>query len=182
MIIYEDDINKVKEELVYLMLFKDHKRIDLSLVEFRNRNRKNDSLTKILLDKDKIFEKNQSPSDKDYWTKKPSQKEFNDCCNEFWWVSTYVVKGLLRNELIYAKEIHETIVRKMYMKVIAWNIAADHRFEINLGANNRFIEKYLDSETKIQIESTYSNLVKSDMWDSLLSMADSFQEKSIKLS
>ena len=45
MIIYEDDINKVKEELVYLMLFKDHKRIDLSLVEFRNRNRKNDSLT-----------------------------------------------------------------------------------------------------------------------------------------
>ena len=130
MIIYEDDINKVKEELVYLMLFKDHKRIDLSLVEFRNRNRKNDSLTKILLDKDKIFEKNQSPSDKDYWTKKPSQKEFNDCCNEFWWVSTYVVKGLLRNELIYAKEIHETIVRKMYMKVIAWNIAADHRVNI----------------------------------------------------
>lgn len=179
--LYKEAVNPNEEELVYLMLFKDHNRIDLSLTKINNRSKKNDSLTKILLDKDNIFKKIPSPNDKDYWIKKPSQKEFSNCCNEFWWVSTYIVKGLLRDEIIYTKEIQETIVRKMFMNVIAWNIAADYEFEINLGANNRFIEKYLDSKTINRIKNTYSDFTKINIWNSLTLMSDIFHEKSIAL-
>ena len=132
-----------EEEIVYLMLLKDGNRIDLSLRKTKDKSKKNDSLTKVLLDKDKVFKEIQSPNDKDYWMKKPSQTKFSDSCNEFWWVSTYVTKGLLRDEIIYAKEIQETIIREMFMTIIAWNVAADYEFEINLGANNRFIKSIL---------------------------------------
>jgi aminoglycoside 6-adenylyltransferase len=179
--IYEDDVNSSEEELVYLMLFKDYNRIDLTLTKTVNRDKRKDSLAQILLDKDKLFKEVQSPNDKDYWIKRPTQKEFSDCCNEFWWVSTYMIKGLLRNEIIYTKNIQETIVRKMFMNVIAWNIAADHEFEINLGASYRFIKNYIDTETMNQIKHTYPDFTKINIWNSLMSMSDTFHEQSIEL-
>lgn len=177
--LYEEGINVNKEEFVYLMLFKDHNRIDLSLIKVGSR--KNDSLTKVLLDKDNVFKEIPDPNDRAYWLVKPSQKEFSDCCNEFWWVVTYVVKALLRDEIIYAKEMQETVVRKMFMHVIAWNVAADHGFEVNLGANNRFIKKYLDPKTMSQVKNTYADFTKGNIWNSLLAMSDGFHEKSIEL-
>lgn len=181
MTLYDGDFNSTKEEIVYLMLFKDFNRIDLTLRKVTNRSKKNDSLTMILLDKDQLFNEISAPNDKDYWTRKPSQKEFSDCCNEFWWVSTYVVKGLLRNEIIYAKEMQETILRKMFMNIIAWNIAANHNFEINLGASNRFIKNYFDSETMNQIKNTYTDYTKVNVWNSLILMSGTFYEKSMEL-
>ncbi len=177
----DSDAHLNEEEIVYLMLFKDYNRIDLSLRKVINRNKKKDSLTKILLDKDQLFKEILVSNDKDYWTRKPSQKEFSDCCNEFWWVSTYVVKGLLRNEIIYAKDMQEVILRKMLMNVIAWNIAADYNFKINLGANKRFIENYLDFDTMNQLKNTYSDFTKISIWNSLISMSGTFHEKSIEL-
>lgn len=181
MTLYDGDFNSTKEEIVYLMLFKDFNRIDLTLRKVTDRNKKKDSLTIVLLDKDQLFTKIPAPNDKDYWTSKPSQKEFSDCCNEFWWVSTYVVKGLLRNEIIYAKEMQETILRKMFMNIIAWNIAANHNFEINLGASNRFIKNYFDSDTMNQIKNTYTDYTKINVWNSLILMSGTFHEKSMEL-
>lgn len=41
-------------------------------------------------DKDQILPSIAEPSDEDYRIKKPSQKEFTACCNEFWWCLKYV--------------------------------------------------------------------------------------------
>src|SRR5215218_7093481 len=68
----------------YLMLFKDSNRIDLTLfpLEKLKTEFKRDSLTTLLLDKDNLFKKLPSPSDIDYLIKRPTEKEFMDCCNE----------------------------------------------------------------------------------------------------
>ena len=114
----------------YLMLFKDGNRIDLSLFptdkvesDFRP-----DSLTVVWLDKDNLFSNIESPSEKNYLIKRPTEKEFLDTCNEFWWVSTYVAKGLLRREITYAKEMLENPVRQMFMKIIEWYIGINTNF------------------------------------------------------
>lgn len=44
------------------------------------------------------------PTDEGYWVKKSSAACFADCCNEFWWISTNVAKGLWREEILYAYE------------------------------------------------------------------------------
>src|SRR3954470_10599502 len=76
----------------YLMLFTDGNRIDLTLFpidKFKN-HFKRDSLTNVLLDKNDLFNGIGKPGISDYLVKRPTQKEFSDYCNEFWWVSTYV--------------------------------------------------------------------------------------------
>ena len=88
----------------YLMLFEDGTRIDLILVPLNELDKyvHDDKLINILLDKDGRLPQLPPSSDIDYWVKKPTSAFFDDCCNEFWWLSTYVAKGLCRNELPYA--------------------------------------------------------------------------------
>lgn len=166
------------DEIAYLMLFKDLNRIDLTLIELKNKSRCTDSLNKILLDKDGFFDKIPEPTDRDYWVRKPTQKEFSDSCNEFWWVSTYVLKGLVREELIYTKEMLEGPVRQMFMCMISWKVGIDFGFKINLGKCHKFIEKHLESDIWTQILHTYPDLNKENIWNSLLIMADLFDKTS----
>ena len=107
----EDHIDDSETKgFTYLMLFKDGNRIDLTLFPIENFNTDFvfDSLTVVWLDKDNLFPNVPHPTDTDYRIKKPTEKNFLDTCNEFWWVSTYVAKGLSRNEITYAKEMLET--------------------------------------------------------------------------
>ena len=102
--------NNVKkcEQLVYLMIFEDSNKMDLKLMlmgdfsyyykHFAN------SLCKILLDKDNILPNIPEASDIDFHVKKPSEIFLDNCSNEFWWLTTYVTKGICRNEILYAIE------------------------------------------------------------------------------
>src|SRR5919106_6139978 len=88
----------------YLMQFTDGNRIDLTLFPLAKLHEfERESLSSMLLDKDGLFKELPAPSDSDHLPKPPTAKAFSDCCNEFWWVSTYVAKGLWREEIIYAK-------------------------------------------------------------------------------
>lgn len=141
MIFGDEDCNREKISFAYLMLFKDGNRIDLTLFpkqKFQS-DFKPDSLTILWLDKDHLFTSLPKPSDKDYHIQKPSEKDFADTCNEFWWVSTYVGKGLLRNEVIYAKESLETVVRPMLMKVLKWKVGIENNFGVSFGKSGKFL-------------------------------------------
>lgn len=177
----EYDLESRKDEITYLMLFKDFNRIDLKLVELKNRANYKDSLNKILLDKDNLFEQMPEPSDEDYLIKKPSQKELIDCCNEFWWVSTYVIKGLARDEPLYAKDMFEGPVRNMFMKMLAWSIGTETEFSINLGKSNRFLKKYVSNEMWTRILKTYPDASIANIWNSLIDMIDIFHELGLKV-
>ena len=90
---------------LYLMLFEDGNWIDLTLCPKDHINEWVDSEAgfTVLEDKKGIFE-TYSPSPQRYWTAPASATDFDKSCNEFWWVSTYVVKGICRNQLIYATD------------------------------------------------------------------------------
>ena len=129
----------------YLMLFEDGNRIDLTLFP-KNKLESNfhrDSLTVVWLDKDNIFSNIDKSSDADYLVKRPSEKEFLETCNEFWWTSTNVAKGLLRNEITYAKEMQETVVRPMFMKIIEWYIGIETNFSVSFGKAGKFMKTHL---------------------------------------
>ena len=138
MVIGERDQNG----FAYLLLFADGNRIDLTLfpVEKVANNYWPDSYTLCLLDKDRIFSALPLPNDSSYLILKPSEKEFLDTCNEFWWVSTYVAKGLMRNEMTYAKGMMEKVVRPMFMRMLEWKIGIEYNFSVVFGKEGRFIK------------------------------------------
>jgi aminoglycoside 6-adenylyltransferase len=162
----------------YLMLFKDGNRIDLTIfpVEKLKNEFKQDSLTLLLLDKDHFFEKLPPPGDKDYLIKRPTEKEFTDSCNEFWWVSTYVVKGLWRNEITYAKDMFEGPVRSMFMKIIEWHIGILTGFSVSFGQAGKNIKKYFSPSGYDKILSTYPDSNPYNIWNSLFIMTGIFSD------
>ena len=160
----------------YLMLFKDGNRIDLALFPFDKlkTSHKHDSPTIVLLDKDHLFEKLPPPSNADYLIKRPTEKEFADCCNEFWWVSTYVAKGLWRKEITYAKEMLEIPVRAMFLKIIEWHIGIKTGFTVSFGKGGRNMKPYISPELYNTILSTYPDSDIDNIWNSLFIMTEIF--------
>ncbi len=169
---------------IYLMLFKDGNRIDLTIfpIEKIKTDFQSDSLTIVWLDKDNLFSNIQSSNDKDYHISKPTQKEFSDTYNEFWWVSTYVAKGLLRGEIIYAKQIFETVVRLMFMKLIEWKIGSENNFSVSVGKAGKFIKKYLTKDDYNKILTTYADFEIENNWKSLFVMSHLFEQFTNELS
>ena len=101
---------------LYLMLFEDGNRIDLTLCPKEHINEWVDSEAGFIVLKDKkgLFEA-YLPNPKRYWTAPPSEEEFTASYNEFWWVSAYVVKGICRKQIIYATD-HLCGIRSRYKK------------------------------------------------------------------
>ncbi|MGG1328523.1 aminoglycoside 6-adenylyltransferase [Bacillus tropicus] len=162
----------------YLMQFMDGNRIDLTLVpvELINNFVGQDSLSKLLLDKDNCIEEFPPASDKDYLIKKPTEKEFLGCCNEFWWCSTNVAKGLWREELSYVKGMLEGPVRDMLIVMLEWHIGMKTDFTVNTGKFGKHFEQYIEKDMWVQFKRTFSNAQYENIWESFFVMGDLFRE------
>ena len=136
---------------LYLMLFEDGNRIDLTLCPKDHINEWVDSEAgfTVLEDKKGIFE-TYSPSPQRYWTAPASATDFDKSCNEFWWVSTYVVKGICRKQIIYATDHLYGICQQELLKVLAWQVARD-RGVVDIGKNYKYLFNYLPSEKEKEL-------------------------------
>lgn len=140
---------------LYLMLFEDGNRIDLTLCPKEHIKEWVDSeaVYTVLEDKMGFFELF-SPSPERYWTSPSSAIEFEKACNEFWWVSAYVVKGICRKQAIYATDYLYGICQQELLKVLAWQVASN-RGTIDIGKNYKCLFNYLPAEK----EKEFSNLL-----------------------
>lgn len=162
---------------IYLMQFTDGNRIDLSLVPVEKRDQliSRDSLSILLLDKDNAIEPFPPPNDTDYLIEPPTAKQFANCCNEFWWVSTYVAKALWREELPYAKAMQDDPVRTMLIQMLVWHVGVKTQFTVSAGKNGKYLQRYLDKPLWTQFVQTYSDAGYENMWQSLFTMGSLFR-------
>jgi len=140
---------------LYLMLFEDGNRIDLTLCPKEHIQEWVDSEAgfTVLEDPEHLFEPYSQNLER-YWTTPASQTDFEKTCNEFWWVSAYVVKGICRNQLIYATDHLYSICQQELLKVLAWQVASD-RGKVDIGKNYKYLFNYLPAEK----EKKFSNLL-----------------------
>lgn len=138
--------NVLGHRRLYLMLFEDGNRIDLSLCpkEYIQEWVESESNFEVIKDDNGLFEAYQ-PNAKRYWTAPPSEEEFAASCNEFWWISAYVVKGIRRNQLIYATDHLHGICQQELVKVLAWQVTSD-RGAVDIGKNYKHLFHYLPAE------------------------------------
>ena len=111
---------------LYLMLFEDGNRIDLTLCSKDHIQEWVDSETgfTVLEDPENLFEA-YFPNLERYWTTPASETDFKNSCNEFWWVSAYVVKGICRQQVIYATDHLYGICQQEFLKILAWQVASE---------------------------------------------------------
>ncbi len=160
----------------YLMQFMDGNRIDLSFYPLAMMEEViHDSLTVVLLDKDGLLAGIPEPSDRDYLPHPPTAKAFADCCNEFWWVSPYVAKGLWRGELTYARSTLDGYVRPQLMKMLTWYFGMRTGFRKAPGKAGKYLPSGLEPETWDELKATYADADFERNWQSLFAMGRLFR-------
>ena len=131
---------------LYLMLFEDDNRIDLTLCpkEYIKEWVESEADFTVLEDTMGLFTP-YSPNPQRYWTSLATEKDFKKVCNEFWWVSAYVVKGICRKQVIYATDHLYGICQQELLKILAWQVASD-RGAVDIGKNYKYLFHYLPTE------------------------------------
>ena len=169
--------NVLGNRRLYLMLFEDGNRIDLTLcpTEYIQEWVDSEAGFTVLEDPKGLFEP-YLPSPQRFWTSPASAIEFDKACNEFWWVSAYVVKGIRRKQLIYATDHLYGICQQELLKILAWQVASDNG-TIDIGKNYKYLFQYLPAEK----EKEFSNLLdfssKEKITQSLFATMDLFHRE-----
>ena len=138
---------------LYLMLFEDGNRIDLTLCPKDHIQEWVDSEANytVLKDEKGLFE-SYTTSPQRYWTSLASPIDFEKACNEFWWVSAYVVKGICRKQVFYATDHLYGIYQQELLKILAWQVASE-KGAVDIGKNYKYLFNYLPAEKEKEFSS-----------------------------
>ena len=157
---------------VYLMVFPDGNRIDLSITKHIETSSGEPMIT--LLDKDHLY--SDVKVSRDYWyVKKPTQKMFGDCCNEFCWCLNNIAKGIARDELTYTMKMLN-IVNDMLLIMLGWYVGVNNDFSVSVGKYCKYLKKYLPTTLYQKLENTYPTANVNSLWNSTYALIDLFSE------
>ncbi len=162
----------------WLIQFTDGNRLDLHVCTLRHalNNISEDRLCTILLDKDKCLPNIPEATDEDYWIKKPTEKQFLDTCNEFWWCLNNIAKGLWREEIPYVMDMLNCIVRPQLIRLLEWKIGFQTNFSVSTGKSCKYMYKWLEAKTWNKFLKTYPCGVIKDIWEAVFIMCDLFND------
>lgn len=168
---------RLEHRRLFLMLFEDGNRIDLTLCPKDHIQEWVDSEAEfiVLEDKKGLFEY-YSPSPQRYWTSPATETNFVKSCNEFWWVSAYVVKGICRKQVIYATDHLYGICQQEFLKILAWQVASD-RGKVDIGKNYKYLFNYLPAEKEKEFTALLDFFDQKSLTKSLLATMNFFHKE-----
>ena len=164
----------------WLMIFTDGNRLDLTVktVAHAKENVLEDSLCIILLDKDGILPEIPESSDASHHVRRPTAEQFAATCNEFWWCLNNVAKGLWREEVTYAQDMLNFVVRKQLETVLSWKIGLLTDYSVSIGKAGKYMHRWLSEDEWQSYLDTYSGADTDAMWRSVVIMCGLFYDAS----
>ena len=166
---------------LYLMLFEDGNRIDLTLCSKVHIKEWIESEANfIVLEDPKGLFVPHSPTPQRYWTSPASETDFEKTCNEFWWVSAYVVKGICRKQVIYATDHLYGICQQELLKILAWQVASD-KGTVDIGKNYKYLFNYLPAEKEKQFSNLFDFASLDKIIQSLFATMELFHQEAQRL-
>lgn len=159
----------------YLMQFMDGNRIDLTFLRLTEANSiLEDSLSLVLLDKDERFNL-PPPVLRSHLPRKPTAKQFADCCNEYWWLNPYAAKALYRKQPTYAKAILDDLMRRQLMDMLTWHVGVTTDFQVTVGHLGKCLRTHISHDLWQLVERTYADAQLTNTWNSLFTMNELFR-------
>ncbi|WP_284462929.1 AadS family aminoglycoside 6-adenylyltransferase [Chryseobacterium sp.] len=170
-----------------MVLYKDHVKVDFKLYQVSEfcEEVKEERLPedwdlgyKVLVDKDGLTKDLKAPTYQTIMIHKPTEQDFKQLFNDFWWDTTYVAKCLKRGDIFYAKFMSENILRTDYLvPLIEWYISSFHGWNnITTNKHGRLFKKYLSTDMWNRVEATFSGSDIEENWQALFACADLVHE------
>lgn len=160
----------------WLMQFADGNRIDLHVETIANAQEGifDDTLRKILLDKDGILPEIPESNDSGYFVKKPAQEEYICACNEFWWCLNNVAKGLWRREMTYVQHMVNHVVRIQLEKMLSWKVGLITDWSVSAGKSGKYMNRWLPEKDWTEYLSTWFSCDVKEAWEAAVRMCALF--------
>ena len=162
----------------WLMQFCDGNRVDLTVqtLSYAREHIADDKLCRVLLDKDNVLPAIGESTDRERYVKRPTQEQFLSCCNEFWWCSNNIAKGLWREEITYVQDMTNFVVRKQLEKMLSWKIGVKEDFGVSIGKSAKYMNRYLEKETYQRYLMTYFAADVEEAWKAVSVMCKLFDQ------
>lgn len=130
---------------------------------------------KVLLDKQNLT--NDLPKASGHIRKElPTEQEYLDAVNEFWFEASHIPKYLIRDELWIVK-LRDWTMKQLLLKLLEW-----HAISLNpdqdvwhLGNHSN---DWVDPEIKSELKKLFSHFEKQESWQDLLTTLDLFRRLS----
>ncbi len=111
----------------------------------------------------------------DYHLKKPNEAQYRACCNNFLWCLNNVAKGIARDELPYAMEMYNCVVRNDLKDMISWYIGINTGFSVSVGKMGKHFKKFLTQELYTMYAQTYSDSSYENFWAAIFIACELFR-------
>ncbi|KOF56614.1 MULTISPECIES: aminoglycoside 6-adenylyltransferase [Clostridium] len=162
----------------WLMQFADGNRLDLHVCVLSHalKEIKEDKLCRILLDKDNCLPNIPEETDETHWVKRPTEHQFLDTCNEYWWCLNNVAKGLWREEIPYVMDMINYCVRPQLVCLLEWSIGFKTNFSVSIGKSGKYMYRWLEVDKWDAFLKTYPAGNVKDIWKAVFVMCDLFNE------
>src|SRR6266571_1994612 len=111
---------------------------------------------RVLLDKDGRTSGWSPATYKAHIPARPTEREYRDLVEEFWWGTTYVAKSLRRDELVFARFVLDFDLRLVALRrFLEWRIELDHGWSVRPGVYGRGLKRLLPGNLWSELALTY---------------------------
>ena len=161
----------------WLMQFADGTRIDLTVqsINYTLSHIQDDKLCKILLDKENILPEIAAATDCQYWVKKPTKEQYLAVCNNFWWCTNNIAKGLWRREIPYVQDMTSHVVRDQLIIMLNWKVGILTEWSVSTGKSSKYLYKWISEKEWKMFLSTYFDGNVDNAWKSVFGMCELFR-------
>lgn len=168
----------------WLMQLADGNRIDLHVCTWTGAMRElaGDGMYRVLLDKDGCLPAADRETDALFYIRRFTPIQFACACNEFWWCTNNVAKGLWRGEIPYIMDMLNTCVRPMLTLLLAWKVGLDTDFSVSVGKSAKYMDRWLPRETWRRYLATYPAGEVEAVWQAIFTMCDLVDETATEIS
>ena len=165
-----------------LVQYRDGHRLDLQIVSSEEAVGMEplDNGYEVILDKDGILADLPEPSRRKYVIGRPSEKEFLETVNAFWWDALYVPKCLARGELPFASYMMECQLRHRFIhRMMEWHIGSSRDWNAAAGIHGRHFRELVDDDIWSGYVSTFASGSQEDHWRAFFSMLVLFRRLAV---
>ena len=170
----EHDFNR---SYSWQLLFLDGNRIDLTICskQVMLEEYEKDSLTVPLLDKDNCLPPIPKANDMLYYVQKPTESQYMDVTNNYWWCLQNVAKGIVRDQLTYAMNMYIQVVHEKLETMVAWYIGINTGFSVSVCVWGKYFKKYLPDYIYSMYTNTYSDSNYNNLWEAIFTACKLFR-------
>jgi len=109
----------------------------------------------------------------------PSEAEFLQVVNDFWYHTLWTAKHVRRGELWWAKSCCDGYLKNLLRQMLEWQVRAARGADHDTWLRGRFLEEWADPQAVQQLSGAFAHYNEADIWRALAVTMDLFRRLSL---